>query len=344
MPTRSLPRPPRRPHPAEAATEVIPVLERDDPTDVIPVHQGDLESDRFDDDYDDDYDDGYDYDDDYGDDEDGDPPRKRASVGSIIVRSFGELMVTAGVVVLLFAVYEVWITDVISAGKQDDVTTALDDDWQEQPERGQNFEFADGQGIAKMYIPVLGADYKFTIVEGTSEKNLEIGPAHYKSTVLPGKPGNFSVAGHRVGKGAPFNDLDLLNACDAIVVETQDAWHIYRMLPTNDDVATWAERQSDPKCAGGEGVGKVEPLTGEYTAAVGRQIVTPRQNEVVAPVPGKPASTLPVDQRLKMMTLTTCEPKFSNEQRMIIQAVLVREQPKNPADLSQLPAELSETG
>ena len=272
-----------------------------------------------------------DYDDDYDEYED-EPPAK-ASTSSIVIRSFGELMVTAGLIVLLFVVYEVWITDLMSAQKQADITADLDRQWEApaDPERVQKFEYADGEGIAKLYIPVFGPDYHFTIVEGTSEQNLEIGPGHYKKSAPPGQPGNFAVAGHRVGKGAPFNDLDLLNPCDAVVIETQSDWFVYRMLPTAEQDVDPA----DPRCKG------VEAQTGDYAAAVGRRIVTPDMGEVVLPVPGNKGAQLPENKLKPMLTLTTCHPKFSNAQRMIIHAVLVRAQPKT-ADPAAVPAELSE--
>src|SRR5512139_1977410 len=127
-----------------------------------------------------------------------------------VARTLGEVLITLGVVVLLFVVYEVYVTDLISAGKQRDATSALDNRWKtNEPERTDKFDgLTEGDGFAKMYIPVFGADYHFTILEGTTEKTLEVGPGHYKNTAYPGEPGNFAVAGHRVGKGAPFNDLD----------------------------------------------------------------------------------------------------------------------------------------
>lgn len=326
-----------------------PVRPDDEPTEYIPVVRGSLrpgapvegptefvdmpvehyppEDDELDgeDGVDDDTDDG-----DGGDER----PKPKSSAGALAIRGFGELMVTAGLVILLFVVYEVWVTDLVSAQKQADVTADLDRQWEapaEDPERVQRFEFADGEGIAKLYIPALGPDYSFTIVEGTSEKNLEVGPGRYKKSAPPGQPGNFAVAGHRVGKGAPFNDLDLLNPCDAIVVETQTDWYVYRMLPTEQMPVDPA----DERCAG------VSALDGEYSAAVGRRIVTPSQNEVVAPVPGNESAKVAEDQLKSLLTLTTCHPKFSNRQRMIVHAVLVREQPKT-ADPAAVPAELSE--
>ncbi|MBM7772282.1 sortase (surface protein transpeptidase) [Actinokineospora baliensis] len=343
------PLPPRRPHPADAPTELLhPVRPDEEPTEFIRAHRGTLGTPRYRDpeterivpppdeppDEPDDVDDEF--------DDTPEPPKRKASTGSVIVRSIGEAMVTLGVVVLLFVVYEVWVTDLMSAEKQADVTVALDEQWQQptvaDPQRQQKFEFADGEGMAKLYIPALGEDYHFTVVEGTSIEDLETGPGHYKKSALPGQPGNFAVAGHRVGKGAPFNDLDLLNACDAMVVETQSSWFVYRMLPTTDDAKNWAAKSANPRCAG------VAPQSGEYARAVGRQIVTPAQSEVVAPVPGNPGAKTPAEQRQKMITLTTCHPKFSNRQRMILHGVLVREQPKNAADPASVPAELRETG
>ncbi|PWW53758.1 LPXTG-site transpeptidase (sortase) family protein [Actinokineospora spheciospongiae] len=376
--------PPRRGAPVDAptevlapATEVIPRIrpDLDKPTERIaaapaptalvpgpetdgdPIDRGDGHADHGEDDhgeddhgeddhYDDEYDDYDDEYDDYDEDEDTEPAPEASRVAKAITAA-GEVMVTLGVVVLLFVVYEVWITDLISAGKQDDVTSALDEQWNapgDDPQRQQRFEFAEGEGMAKLYIPALGEDYKFTVVEGTTDADLEIGPGHYKNSALPGQRGNFAVAGHRVGKGAPFNDLDLLQACDAIVVETQTSWFVYRMLPTDADARTWAQsKAADPKCAGKDGGSKVEPLGGEYAKATGRQIVTPQQSEVVAPVPGKVDSTLAKDERLKLITLTTCHPKFSNKERMILQGVMVREQPKT-ADHTVVPVELGETG
>jgi len=66
---------------------------------------------------------------------------------------------------------------------------------------------------------------------------------------LPGEQGNFAVAGHRVSKGSPFNDLGLLNSCDAVVVETQDDWFVYRVLPMAEQESTWAATPR-PHCAG----------------------------------------------------------------------------------------------
>lgn len=62
----------------------------------------------------------------------------------------------------------------------------------------------EGDGIAMLYVPALGPDFSFTVLEGTGQDTLATGPGHYIDTAMPGQPGNFGLAGHRVGKGAPF--------------------------------------------------------------------------------------------------------------------------------------------
>lgn len=272
----------------------------------------------------------------------GDRPPRGADRARNAVRNVGELLITMGLIVLLFVVYEVYITDLLSAGKQREATAALDDQWHqpagndtvEGGERTTKYDLEDGKGFAKMYIPKFGADFHFTVLEGTTDKILETGPGHYKGTALPGEPGNFSVAGHRVGKGAPFNDLDLMESCDAIVVETQTHWITYRMLPKKAETANWATKAaSDQDCA------KVNPLGAPYDKTVGMEIVTPNEGTVISPVPHYPGAT-PTAGQVALLTLTTCHPKFSDKQRLIVHAVLTEDLAKDPAKPDELPGAL----
>ena len=105
--------------------------------------------------------------------------------------------------------------------------------------RTRSYDTEIGQGFANLDIPVFGADYAFTVVEGTTAEDLYGNPGHYDDTQYPGELGNFAVAGHRVTKGAPFNALGTLNSCDALVIETQDEWFVYRVLPMADEAAAW---------------------------------------------------------------------------------------------------------
>lgn len=276
------------------------------------------------------------------------PPRTGGDRARTALGVTGEVLITLGVVVLLFVAYEVYVTNWLSAGKQHDATSALDQQWSDENvapvdpanERTEKFRPGDGEGFAKLYVPAFGSDFVFTVLEGTSDRVLEAGPGHYRDTAFPGEPGNFAVAGHRVGKGAPFNDLDLLRSCDAIVVETRQNWFVYRVLPTRDEVAGWSTgRGGDPRCAG------MNPLGKPYTGVVGQQVVLPSQNGVIAPVPDHPELTfdsLPAEQRAALITLTTCHPRFSAAKRLVLHGVFVKQYPKDPANPAARPPELTE--
>ena len=268
----------------------------------------------------------------------GGPPDR----GRAIVRGVGEVLITLGLIVLLFVAYEVYITDLFSAGKQRDAVSNLDDTWRDEPadpQRVDHFDgLAEGEGFAKLYIPAFGSDYSFAVLEGTSAATLEIGPGHYRDTAYPGEPGNFAVAGHRVGKGSPFNDLDLLSSCDAIVVETRNSWFTYRVLPMDDERAGWAAGPGTRATCGA-----VTPLGGAYEDVVGREIVRPTEGSVVLPVPRRPDLRPSAGERASLLTLTTCHPKFSDRQRMIVHAVLVEQAAKDPAQPNLRPTAMEES-
>jgi sortase (surface protein transpeptidase) len=257
-----------------------------------------------------------------------------------VARGAGELLVTAGVVVLLFIVYQLYLTSLFSAHKQARAATGMEHAWHNP--RGTHFDLADGKGMAKLYIPALGADYHFTVIQGTSQSDLAIGPGHYKGTALPGRPGNFAVAGHRVGKGAPFNDLDLVKSCDAMVVETAHDWYVYRTLPMSGQVEGWSGGRGETRlCSGPHGSSPVTPLRGRYQGTVGKEVVAPAQRDVIDPVPHHPGSK-PAANDPRLITLTTCTPKFSATKRLILHGVLTARYAKNPARPDRMPPALKE--
>jgi sortase A len=259
------------------------------------------------------------------------PPAPPLGKGGAAIRTVGELLITAGLVVLLFVVYEIYVTDLYSAGKQADASSELDGDWSDSPERQVRPELVDGKAFARIHIPAFGADFNFTIQEGTTEAALEVGPGHYKGTALPGEPGNFAVAGHRVGKGAPFNDLDNLSSCDQIVIETQTDFFIYQVLPYKDEAEGWTTgKGADPKCAGVATLRDPNAADGgPYDETNGRRVVFPTKGDAVNPVPYKDPDILAPAQRVALLTLTTCHPQFSARERLIIHGVLTRQVSKN---------------
>jgi sortase A len=213
------------------------------------------------------------------------------------VRGVGQLLLTVGFVLLLFVVYELYVTDILAGQAQDELTDQLHDEWDDAaagptpapitPEVGEPFAF--------LHIPGLGSDWTRAIVEGTGQDELAQGPGHYIGTALPGEQGNFAVAGHRVGRGSPFLDLDQLRPGDPIIVETADAWYVYRVLG--------------------------DPATGDFASVPvpGQQIVPPTDVSVISPTPLAAPEVPPSGAYL---TLTTCHPKYSARQRLILHAVL----------------------
>jgi sortase A len=232
----------------------------------------------------------------------------RPTVGDrvrLVLRGLGQTLITLGVVVLLFVVYEVYVTNWFAHREQAKVHTALKQEWADGIDpllklpQGQ-IASLDGHGIANLYIPRFGLDFAWTIVQGAtvpSDADLEKGPAHYGGTALPGQIGNFAVAGHRVGKGEPFLNLDHLAPGDAIIIETKSQWYVYRVKG--------ATNPPDLSARGADGV-------------PGREVVRPTDGDVLLPVPDHPG-TQPTEA---LMTMTTCDPKFTAENRMIVYAAL----------------------
>lgn len=226
------------------------------------------------------------------------PGYGRAPRWGAVAGAVGELLVTGGLVVLLFVGYELFVTDLLNESKQSDLSQQLHQTWdQAAGTTTPRQDLTGGDAFAVLYIPRLGPDYQRVVLEGTAEKELSQGPGHYAGTALPGQPGNVGLAGHRVGKGSPFLDLDKLRPGDPIVVETVDSWFVYRVL---GDVATG-------------------DFAGDPSGVPGQEIVAPTDVGVLSPTPNASAGAAPTGS---FLTLTTCHPRYSARQRLIIHAGL----------------------
>jgi sortase (surface protein transpeptidase) len=241
------------------------------------------------------------------------PPRRR-DTGRMVIRGIGQTLITAGLVCLLFVVYELWVTDLFAAREQSHLSQEIHQQWADAPTVAPApadpaqpaapftpaaIDVSVGQPFAVLHIPRLagGDGYSRVVVEGVAQTQLAQGPGHYIGTAMPGEQGNVAIAGHRVGRGSPFLDLDKLQPGDPIVVETADAWFTYRVL----------------------GNPKTGSFTGDPSGIPGQEIVLPTQVSVISPTPGGPADGPATGAYL---TLTTCHPKFSARQRLIIHARL----------------------
>ena len=240
--------------------------------------------------------------------------RPQRDIGRTVIRGLGQTLITFGLVCLLFVVYELWVTDLFAAREQSHLSQEIHQEWADSPTvepapadpsqpaapfTPAAIQVSVGQPFAVLHIPRLagGDGFSRVVVEGVAQTQLAQGPGHYIGTAMPGEPGNASFAGHRVGRGSPFLDLDELRPGDPIVVETADAWFTYRVL---GDTATGS-------------------FTGDPSGIPGQEIVLPTQLSVISPTPGGPVAGPATGAYL---TLTTCHPKFSARQRLIIHARL----------------------
>lgn len=242
-------------------------------------------------------------------------PRRRTSVLGVI----GEVLITAGVVVLLYVVWQLWVGDLIYGAERNAEGTELSQEWAEQYEQEAPVaapnpdaaapvepvtapppvlsEPADAQEFAVMRIPRFGEDYAVPMAGGvTRARTLDtIGIGHYPGTSMPGEPGNFALAAHRTTFGAPFNRIAELRVGDAIVVETPDGWYTYRFRTL--------------------------------------QYVRPDEVEVLLPVP----QAMDVPAGTAYITLTSCSPKLSMTERIVAYGVF---ESFTPRSAGQLPPSL----
>jgi sortase A len=227
----------------------------------------------------------------------------RTTLGSRIraaIRFSGELMITFGLVMLLFAAYQVFGNSSKVQDEQDALANQLDDVWND-PTVGPSTPVAKGPAapgdnlVGRLYIPKF--DKQWVVVDGVQPKDIRYAPGHYPETAKPGEVGNFAVAGHRIKK--IFWRLDELQSGDVIGVETRDSWYVYRVYDS--------------------------------------EIVKPSAVQVVAPVPNQPNAR----PTKAVLTLTTCNPKYNNYQRLIVHAELAATTKRDQSlPAAGMPAEL----
>jgi sortase A len=202
----------------------------------------------------------------------------------------GELLITVGVLLLLFVAYQLLWTNVTAERAADQVASQLQDSWGTPvtPDESGESDEADpsddtpearpeiGNAFALMYIPRLSDKvWGMAVLESVELPDLARGIGHYPSSQLPGEKGNFAVAAHRATNGEPFRDIDRLEVGDTVIVETRDSWYEYTLRRD--------------------------------------QIVSPQDTWVIDPVPGDPGAT-PTD---RLITLTTCNPRWGSTTRWI---------------------------
>lgn len=216
-----------------------------------------------------------------------------------VLRGTGEVLITLGVVVLLFCTYQLFWTNVTADAHASQELDRLHEDWARPSPSGSvtHLPTADvrpGDTFAIMYIPRLGKDWARAVVQGVSLDDLRGTVGHYPRTQMPGEIGNFAVAAHRATNGEPFRDLPEVRAGDKVYLETQDAWYVYTVDST--------------------------------------EIVQPDALQVILPVPQQPGAK----PTKALITLTTCNPRWASYQRWITYGELTETRSKSdgpPPDL-----------
>jgi sortase A len=214
-------------------------------------------------------------------------PTKASGRGHRFVALIGELMIIAGAVIGLYVVWQLFYTDVeanniqteaveeldwaytapITAGEpQSDAPATIPNELKLAPDTAPVMEEpAFGTTFATFYVPRWGAEYVKPISEGVDRHKIldRLGIGHYPRTGMPGELGNFAISAHRTTYGKPFNRIAEIQAGDYLVVQTEEAWYVYRT--TSHD------------------------------------IVRPTDVEVIAPVPNKPGAA-PDDHYITLTT------------------------------------------
>jgi len=214
-----------------------------------------------------------------------------------IVGVVGELLITLGILLFAFLVWQLWWTDVEGNRAQAEIVRELpfepvptqapdeagaaagpvvaEPPVMAEPEHATTF--------ATIQVPRWVGEPERPVSQGTDRATVldVLGVGHYEGTAMPGGLGNFSLAGHRTTYAKPFNRVAELQVGDPIVLRTTDnVWYVYRVTST--------------------------------------EIVLPSEIGVIAPVPGRPGEQ-PTE---RLITLTTCHPMFSARERFIVHGVL----------------------
>jgi sortase A len=220
------------------------------------------------------------------------PRRRRRRVSFIGV--IGELLITAGVLVLLFLGWQIWWNNLVVSGQQTKAAAQQSQKWIDDalkaPKAAPDTKPAQAdppvmakpapyEPFAVIYVPRLGPGWKRTIRQTVDVERVlnsyTAGVGHYIDSQLPGQVGNFAVAGHDSGWGNTFIDLSKLRIGDRIYVQTKDGWYTYVFRNF--------------------------------------EFVQPSAVQVLLPVPRQPQAT-PTD---RLMTITTCNPPFHAGERLI---------------------------
>ncbi|HJF13784.1 MAG TPA: class E sortase [Enteractinococcus helveticum] len=196
----------------------------------------------------------------------------------------GELLITAGIFVLLFVVWELYWTNLGANRDAQAHRETISESFSEHY-TGFDGNGADpavpgvpGEAWGLLYVPRFGPDYSVPVLEGTGTEIDSAVLGRYENSPAPGEEGNLALAGHRQTYGAVLWDMDQLQEGDRLYLQTANGWWVYETRKVH--------------------------------------IVQPSAVEVLDPNPLDPGG--PADGQ--WLTLTTCHPPYTVLERMITHA------------------------
>jgi sortase A len=236
-------------------------------------------------------------------------PKRRVSIVGVL----GEILITAGVFVLLFLGWQIWLNDIIEGAAQDQQAQQLSQTWKHDAAVAPPVKTstpvvmaapANAKTFGILYVPRFGAKWERPIAQGVGVADVldAIGVGHYPGTAMPGQVGNFAIAAHRHAYGGGFENLHLLHVGDHVYIGTKDGWYEY----TFRDI----------------------------------QYVKPTEVNVIDPVPMEPG----VAPANRLLTMTTCNPFFSTAERMIAYGVFDRWFPYAGGPPSEIASTVAQVG
>ncbi len=233
-------------------------------------------------------------------------PEARTASRSRLRRMFSRLFRNVGILLIAFAVLQLWGTGLLQSRSQHDLRTEFRQAVSKahaQQTRAAALVVAGadttvrqvippapktGDPVARLRIPAIGVDQ--IVVEGTDVAELRRGPGHDASTPLPGDAGDSMITGHRTAYGGPFNHLDELKVGDTISVTTPTGASTYLVsdspravpsgagaLPTGEDRLILTTSQPKYKASGALAVfarlrnppaGAARPVSDSRAAAI----------------------------------------------------------------------------
>lgn len=215
-----------------------------------------------------------------------DGPRGTGRV-AMAVSVFGELLITAGLILGLFVVYSLWWTNVVADRTADKQGDKVRNNWSKDKDTGPGaLDTKDGIGF--LHVPAM-KNGEVLVEKGTETSVLNDGVIGYYTdpikAALPttGKNGNFTLAAHRDGHGAKFHNIDKIKKGDPIVFETKDEWYVYKVYD-------------------------ILPETSKYNVKTLAQIPTESGKK----------------KAYHYITLTTCTPVYTSRYRYVVWGELVR--------------------